>query len=368
MERTLTIDARWLEGGLGTYTRQLLAGLAKQNHGFAVHAIVRRQDAALIEQWCNRVTVVDAHIYSLREQIEIAREARGCSLLHVPHYNAPLFHRGPLLLSIHDIIHITDPASKNSAKAWMYARPVLQLAARKAEHIVTVSDYSRAQIIERIGISPSKVSTIYNGVNGRFSKIDRQEAAEAVYKFAGVRSPYILYVGNLKPHKNVSRLLQAYAVLRKRIRAAPELLIVGDDARFRKALLEERLRLGIQDSTYVVPFVPEELLPQIYAAAEVLVMPSRIEGFGLPVLEAMSCGTPVICSRAASLPEVGGDAVLYFDHSSTEELAATLQRLLESTDLQESSRVKGLERAKGFTLEESVRKHVQVYRRLLALD
>jgi glycosyltransferase involved in cell wall biosynthesis len=366
--KRLVIDARWLVGGIGTYVRQLLAGLSHEKRDFEVHAIVRRQDVDLVAQWCDRVTVVDTRIYTLREQLEVPWAARGCDLLHVPHYNAPLLHRGPLLLSIHDLIHVTHPTYRNGVKAWAYARPVLIVAARKATHIVAVSEYSKTQIVVRAGVPASKVTTIHNGVGENFSGVDKVAAFHAVSRFTGVRTPYILYVGSLKPYKNVSGLLRAYGLLRARREIREKLLIVGDDSTWKRDLLEECRQLGMCDLVCLVSQVPAELLPQVYAAAELLVMPSTIEGFGFPVLEAMASGTPVISSKAASLPEVGGNAVLYFDSADDRELADAIEQLLLSKDLRESLRRRGIEQAKRFTLKESTRKHVELYRSLLALQ
>jgi glycosyltransferase involved in cell wall biosynthesis len=368
MNANVMIDARWLAGGIGTYTKQLLAGICQSPDGFDVRAIARQRDAKLVAQWCPRVKVINVPTYSLREQLAIPWAAKGCDLLHVPHYNAPLLHQGPLLVSIHDVIHITDPVYRRGVQAWFYARPMLNLVARKADHIVTVSEYSKAQIVEQLGVSSSKVTAIYHGVNSQFCCIERSEAFAAVSEVCGIQGPYILYLGSLKPHKNISRLLQAFALLRKRRDIPQKLMIVGDDARWKRPLVEECSRLGIQDNTTFVPYVSQELLPKVYAGAELLVMPSTIEGFGLPVLEAMASGTPVVCSRAASLPEVAGDAALYFDPASAEELAQRIEELLNSRELQESLRAKGLERAKQFTWEESTRKHVELYHRLLGMN
>ncbi len=368
MVRNVTIDARWLAGGIGTYTKQLLAGICQSPDGFEVRAIARQRDAKLVAQWCPQVKVVNMPTYTLGEQLAVPWATRGADLLHIPHYNAPLLHRGKLVVSILDLIHITDPVYRRSLNSWAYARPMLNLAARKAAHIVTISEYSKAQIVERLGVPPSKVTTIYCGVNSQFRCVERGEASTAVSETLGLQAPYLLYVGNLKPHKNVSTLLQAFALLRKRRDIPQRLVILGDDVRWKHPLVEECSRLGIDDTAYFVPYVSQELLPKVYAAADLFVTPSTIEGFGLPVLEAMACGTPVVCSCAASLPEVGGDAVLYFDPASPDELASTIERVLSSRELQDALRAKGLERAKQFTWEESTRKHIELYRQLLGLN
>lgn len=365
MKSQLTIDARWLVGGIGTYTRHLLEGLWKLGNGFEVHAITREQHREVVTQWCPRVTVLSTPIYTVREQWEIPRAAMGCDLLHVPHYNAPLAERSPLVISIHDVIHITDPHYRGRFKAWAYARPVLSLVARKARHIITVSDYSKAQIVERLGVPSSKVTTIHNGVGGNFRAMDRAEAFQAVSKALEIREPYLLYVGSLKRYKNVATLLRAFALLRAHRDIPQRLVILGDDAQGKRELAQECARLGIGKRTDFIPYVSGKLLPKVYAAADLLVMPSRIEGFGLPVLEAMACGTPVVCSRAASLPEVGGEAVRYFDPQSPEDLAEAIEQVLSSQELQATLRAKGLERSARFTWKESVEKHVRLYQSVL---
>jgi glycosyltransferase involved in cell wall biosynthesis len=368
MRSKLTIDARWLVGGIGTYTRHLLEGLWNHGNGFEVHAITREQHAGLVRQWCSTVTVVNVPIYTIREQWLIPQAAEGCDLLHIPHYNAPLLSRVPMIASILDLIQIMDRGYRRSVKSWVYARPLLNLVARKADHIVTISEYSKAQIVERLGIPADRVTAIYCGVSAEFRPVDRDPAFKSVSERLGIREPYVLYVGSLKPYKNVSILLQAFAMLRSRFDIQQRLVILGDDPRWKASLVEESEHLGIEERVDFVSYAGEELLPKIYAAADFLVMPSRIEGFGLPVLEAMACGTPVVCSRAASLPEVGGDAVVYFDPEEPEELAAAMERVLDSGELQARLRAKGLERAAKFTWEESTRKHVELYRQLLGFN
>jgi glycosyltransferase involved in cell wall biosynthesis len=370
MPKIVTIDARWLVGGIGTYTRNLLQEFAHHDNDFTVQALVRRQDYASVRRFCSGVTIVDEPIYTFREQILIARASRHCDLLHVPHFNAPLLHRGPLIVSIMDVIHLTSSSYRHNLSTFFYARPMLNAVARKADHIVTVSCHSKNEIMQALEVPGSKITVIPCGVSEEFAahspstSVESPDSAEIL----GIEKPFLLYVGNLKPHKNVSTLLRAFAQLRRENKLRHSLLIVADDVRWKQSVVDECLRLGICDHTIFVPHVPQSLLPRVYAAADLLVMPSTVEGFGLPVLEAMACGTPVVASRAASLPEVAGDAALYFDPASPEDLAVQIERILYSAELRASLRSKGLQRATQFTWRQSARQHIELYNRLLGLN
>jgi len=368
MTKTVAIDARWLVGGIGAYTEKLLLGLGKGTNDVEFHAITRQADATRVKEMCSGVTIVDVPIYTVMEQVLIPRAARQCDLLHVPHFNIPLLHRRPLVVSIMDVIHLRSAKYRNSLSSYLYAWPMLSAAARRADHIVTVSNYSKTQIMEALGVAESKISVIHCGVGAQFRRDVAEQGSRSAAEALGIRRPYLLYVGNLKPHKNVVTLLRAFAHLRNDGKIPHTLLIVGDDARWKQSVVEECERLGIRDSTVLTPFVSAEIFPKIYAGADLLVMPSTIEGFGLPVLEAMACGTPVLCSNAASLPEVAGDAALYFDPASHEELAVQVLHILQSTDLRDSLRDLGLQRAKEFNWQDSNRKHLEIYSRLLGLN
>jgi glycosyltransferase involved in cell wall biosynthesis len=243
---------------------------------------------------------------------------------------------------------------------------MLNFAARKANHIVTVSNYSKAEIVGALDVPASKITVIHCGVGAEFHPGYEKDECKSVVAGLGISRPYLLYVGNLKPHKNVSTLVRALAQLQQRKKLSHELVIVGDDARWKRTVVDECLRLGLADKVVFVPYVSQALLPKIYAAADLLVMPSNAEGFGLPVVEAMACGTPVVCSQAASLPEVAGDAAAYFDPEDVDDLAEVIEQLVYSSELRESLRAKGLRRAKQFTWQEFTRKHIELYYRFLA--
>ena len=368
MTKTVTIDARWLVGGIGTYTRNLLQEFHRYANGFDIQAIVRERDSASVRNFCDEVTIVDVPIYTFREQLLIARASRHCDLLHVPHFNAPLLHHGPLIVSIMDVIHLGSPAYRRNLGTLLYARPMLNAVARKADHIVTVSNFSKNQIIQTLGIPGSRITVIPCGVGKEFTADFSPSKFKEVVQSLRLRLPFILYVGNLKPHKNVQTLLRAFAHLRRHDRLRHSLLIVGEDPKWKSTVVNECLNLGIGDCTIFASQVSQSFLPLIYANADLLVMPSTLEGFGLPVLEAMACGTPVVASSAASLPEVGGNAALYFDPLSADELAVQIERVLQSHELRVSLRNLGIQQATQFSWEKAARRHIELYSGLLGLN
>jgi glycosyltransferase involved in cell wall biosynthesis len=367
MSSLISIDARMLESsGIGVYIRNLLENLATFENGCVFEVICRREGfLAGLPQERFRFVAAKSPIYSVREQWEIARLARHAQVLHSPHYNAPLLHRRRLVVTIHDLTHITDPTFKRTLAARFYARPMFNLVARRADRIIADSEFTKQQIVEHLAISPSKVSVVYLGVDSHFRPHDRKQILPSVFSLLGLKRPYILFVGNLKPHKNVKTLIHAFSRICAQRGFDHDLLILGDDRKWKAGLVNECRNLGITERVHFTPHVPYKDLPWVYAGAEILVMPSLIEGFGLPVLEAMACGTPVICSRAASLPEVAGNAAEYFDPTSLDDLAAALERVLRSNELRETLRREGLERVKLFSWRECARRTLEVYRKLL---
>lgn len=363
----ITVDARMLaNSGIGTYLRNLLENFASLESEFRFEVLCLSGELLHgLPDDRFRFIPTKSSIYSLSEQWEIARVSRQAQLLHCPHYNAPLLYRGNLVVTIHDLIHVTDPTFKRTLAARFYARPMFNLVARRAARIIADSEFTKQQIVEHFAIPPSKVGVVYLGVNDQFCPHDRGQALPRVSSLVGLNRPYILFVGNLKPHKNVKTLIQAFSQICARRDFDHQLLILGDDQKWKAGLVSECEKLGIDDRVLFAPHVRNEDLPWVYAAAEILVMPSLIEGFGLPVLEAMACGTPVVCSRAASLPEVAGNAAEYFEPSSADDLAAAIERVVRSLELQEILRRKGLERVKLFSWDECARRTLEVYRKVL---
>ena len=246
--RSLCIDARWLYSGIGTYTFNLVRELSQRNE-LELHGITLSKHQEALQPFCSSIAIVDAPIYSVVEQFAVTRAARDFPVLHVPHYNAPLPRKGTLLITIHDLTHILDDRFRNTWKSRVYARPMMMMVARKAAHIFTDSEYSKRQIVEHLHAPDEKVTVNYLGVGPQFFPEPRERAMQTVQRECGVTRPYILYVGNLKAHKNVDGLLRAFALVWGRTTGNCELVIVGDDTTDGPALIELAANLGIASAT-----------------------------------------------------------------------------------------------------------------------
>jgi glycosyltransferase involved in cell wall biosynthesis len=236
----------------------------------------------------------------------------------------------------------------------------------RSAHIFTLSEYVKIIIVEHLHVAPERITVVYCGVGAEFHPVsDDEESHIAAKAELGTERPYVMYIGNLKPHKNIPTLLRAYAQLRQSDRIRHALLIVGDDPRGGPELRALAKDLCIVDDVIFKTKLSAGVLPAVYSAADVVVQPSFEEGFGLPVIEAMASGIPVICSNRASLPEVGGDAAEYFDAAEPESLAHQLRRVVSDTELRARMRADGVQRARRFTWKDCARRHYDIYQRYL---
>lgn len=250
-----------------------------------------------------------------------------------PGFNAPLGRPCSFSLTVHDLIHLEVEAERSFAKS-LYYEFVVKPALDNAAVVFTVSEYSRMRILDWSGVLPSKVVCVGNGVDSAFTP-------EGPH-WRNPR-PYILYVGNHKPHKNVEGLIDAFAV--SHLRSDFDVLLTGS---LSGSVTQRIAEYGLQDRVRALGLVKETDLPSLYRSANALVMPSRYEGFGLPLVEAMASGTPVLSSNRTSLPEVGGDAVSYFDPDDLGSIVASLNSLLDKA-VCNRLRFAGLKRAEQFS-------------------
>jgi glycosyltransferase involved in cell wall biosynthesis len=305
----------------------------------------------------------------VREQLSVPLDLRRerVDLFHAPHYVLPPLTRCRSVVTIHDCIHLRFPQYLPNRAAYAYARGSLWIATHRSDRVLTVSEASKRDILRYFRIPDSKIDVIYNAIDERFGQEPRSEEIERVRERYQLDGPFVLYAGNIKPHKNLERLIEAFHSLRRdgefeNVR----LLIIGDEiskyATLRRAVHRHKLHKYVR----FFGFVPDETLASLYRLASVFVFPSLYEGFGLPPLEAMASGTPVITSNVSSLPEVVGDAALLIDPYEPESIADALRRVLSDAALRESLRARGFARAREFSWDRSIRRVREIYDEVMA--
>lgn len=255
-----------------------------------------------------------------------------------PGYNPPLHSISPFVFTIYDLIQINVPKNRSLTKS-AYFRCVVRPACHRAFKVLTTSEYSRATIVEWSRVSPEKVVNVKCGVNEHY----RPEGPRHEPGY-----PYLLYVGNRKPHKNVPGLLKAFSL--SGLENRYKLVLSGEPDTETTDLIRDG---KLQESVAFAGAIPEEMLPEYYRGAEVLLLPSRYEGFGLPVLEAMACGTPVVTSNRTSLPEVAGSAALLVDPDRDDEIAGAIRRVVDDSSLRERMRTQGIAQARKFSWDKT---------------
>lgn len=287
---------------------------------------------------------------------------RPVDVLHVQ-YTAPPFCPAPVVATIHDLAfeHLPETFTRRGS---LQLKLTVRRTARRAARIATVSEYSRQDLLRTYRLAPEKVVTTYNGIEPHFTTQTRaaDEAAQVRQRF-GIAREFLLAVGSLQPRKNLERLIRTYARLRReQPDFAPQLVIVGRKLWLAESIFAEVSRQPWASDVILTGYVSDDDLPALYRTASAFVYPSLFEGFGLPPLEAMACGTPVITSNISSLPEVAGSAALLIDPLNEQELAAALQRILNDQPLRARLRAEGVRQAAKFTWRDAAEKTLQLYR------
>lgn len=360
------IDARKLHDyGIGTYIRNLLRELARLDHTTEFVLLCRPDDVdgvrALGENF--RPAIERAGNYSIAEQIKVplALRREGVDLFHAPHYVLPPLVHCRSVVTIHDCIHLMFPQYLPNRAALTYARTSMALAARRATRVLTVSETSKADIMKFFGTDPSKIDVIYNAYDERFGVEPVEEDVVRVRERYQLHDEFILYAGNVKPHKNLERLIDAFQIVRSRGLDHLKLVMIGDDISKYASLRRAVHRYQLHNYVRFLGYLPEQTLAVMYRLAGVFVFPSLYEGFGLPPLEAMASGTPVVTSNVSSLPEVTGDAAELVDPYDPEAIADGIYRVLTDVELRRDLRRRGLARAHQFSWGASVRRVREIY-------
>jgi glycosyltransferase involved in cell wall biosynthesis len=310
-----------------------------------------------------RLRVVDVPLspFSLRQQWAVPRLLRRfqADLYHSPYYLMPYRPGTPALLTVYDLIPLLFPEHV-SFRAGLLFRWATALALRVAGHVLTPSEATRRDLLSVYHLPAEKVTSVPLAADPTLRPRPAAEI-EAVCRKHGLPEGYVLYLGSNKPHKNLVRLVETWA----RLQAQPLPLVIAGawDPRYPEPRLRAKA-LGLRQSVLWIGPIPESDLPALYTGATAFVFPSLYEGFGLPALEAMACGAPVVCARIPSLLEVGADAVLQFDPTSVAAMADALKRALADPDLRADLRQRGLTRAARFSWERTARQTLRVYREM----
>jgi glycosyltransferase involved in cell wall biosynthesis len=367
------IDARKLHDfGIGTYIRNLLRHLARLDGQTEFVIFCRPEDrdalAAVGENF--RPVPETSGNYSIAEQVKIpwALRREGVTLFHAPHYVLPPLVRCRSVVTIHDVIHLMFPQYLPNRVAFSYAKWSITQAAQRATRVMTVSESSKRDILRFVDTEPDKIDVIYNAYDERFAMEPREEDVVRVRERYQLTDEFVLYAGNVKPHKNLERLIDAFALVRKRGLDHLKLVLIGDEiskyTALRRAVHQHQLHKYVR----FLGYLPEETLAVMYRLAGVFVFPSLYEGFGLPPLEAMASGTPVVTSNVSSLPEVAGDAAVLVDPYDPQAIADGIYRVLTDEKLRRALIHRGIARAGQFSWEQSVRRVRQIYGEVSGLD
>lgn len=368
----LSLAESYRSAGISWYIQNLLRHLPEADPGIRYTAFVGEKRYVGVPGLDVQLSRLPTHRPPVRIfweqaiQPSAARRAQ-IDLLHGLALVGPLPSARPFVVTVHDLSFLSYPQNFPKLKR-LYLELFTRLSVRRARRVIAISENTRRDVVGQYGISPDKVDTIYYGLDPIYHPLPPGEV-EGFRRQEGVPERFILFVGTLEPRKNVARLIEAYAklppVATKNGARRPPLLLIGGKGWLYDEIFGRVDELELTDQVRFVGYVPAQKLPLWYNAAELLVYPSLYEGFGLPPLEAMACGTPVVTSAVSSLPEVVGQAGLLVDPTNTEQLTGAMAQVLTDADTRERMRAKGLVQAEAFSWPETARRTVGSYRRAL---
>lgn len=355
-------DARMIDwSGVGTYSKGLLSALAKVDLENEYILFCNKESADIAPSTPNfSKQIVNLPVLSFKSQFKWACLLKKANLdiFHSPHFIWPIFTPCSSVVTIHDLTPLKFQEIMPSCFNRIVYGYMNHLATGKAERIVTVSSSTGADLTNLLRVPESKIRIIYEAADERFKPVKDGTLLSQVKKKYGIEGKFLLNVGNPKAHKNWGRLIEAFAKLESDLK----LVLVGTKGNVPRELSEQVKRLNLSKTVIFPQFIPDEDMPFFYSAAEAFVFPSLYEGFGLPVLEAMACGTPVICSNISSLPEVVGDAAIKVDPMDVDDISRAMRLIIDDSSLRDKLVKKGLARVKEFSWEKTASKTLEVYR------
>lgn len=355
--------------GMDVVAYEFLRRLPALNDSNQYHIIVKNDVDNCIEPSENKfIHPLKAIFYPLWEQFLLPSFCKkiNISVLHCTANTAPVFYKKPLILTLHDIIFLQQNNFSNKGSWYQslgntYRSLVVPIVAKKAIRIITVSQYQKDVIVQKLNILPQKISVIHNGVDERFFNTFTPIQIQNTLLKYGIKPRYIFFMANTEPRKNTIGALQSFALLCKQTTQAPRLVIKGLNSTQLKNLLEKHNLSFINNQIDLIGYVDYNDLPLIYQGATILWFPSISEGFGLPIIEAMASGVPVITSNVSCMPEIAGDAAILIDPLNFKTIVEATLTLLNNSALYNQIVLKGKKRALDFTWDKAVKKLLLVY-------
>jgi glycosyltransferase involved in cell wall biosynthesis len=354
-----------LRGGIGTYSRNMLQEFADAG----VETVVFCEDQAkntmpLADSFTLVSANMDPSAPAGRKAFRALVRDSKVDLLHVPSPFAPTPCPVPLVSTIHDIAPFLYPNTLSTRMRMRYKRQ-FRRTVEEARRIITVSQITYSALGVYAGVDQTKASVIHNGVSQRFVPQTDAKVLLAARSRHSLPERYVFWVGDFRPEKNLTFLIQAWAKLRDRMPELPTLVLAGEKRGDYGKIKEEVAKHDLEGNVMFSGFIPDDDLPAVYSAATVFVFPSLYEGFGLPPLEAMACGTPCVVSNSSSLPEVTGSAALLFNPTSMVGFADCMVKVLTQPELSDSLRQAGLRQAALFSWKRAADETLDVYREAL---
>lgn len=371
--KRIGIDARFygpLGKGLGRYTKEIVDRVTRMDDTNEYVVFLSRDNFHEFDCPNDRVVKVIADIrwYTLAEQIRMPRLIKKykVDLMHFPHFNVPVFCGCPFVVTVHDLILTKFPTQRATTLSPIKYRIknlgykyVIHSAVKKARAIIAVSEFTKKDIIQQFRADKNRIKVTYEGVAAGFCPLDRDDK-KVVFKY-NINKPYLLYVGNAYPHKNLGALIKVMAQINKAEQGL-QLILVGKEDYFYNRLKDKVRQAGLSETVLFPGFVPDEDLGCLYRQAAAYVFPSLYEGFGLPPLEAMQHGCPVISSDRASMPEILGKAALYFDPESQDSMCGAIQAMRQDEDFRNRMIGKGFVQASKYNWNNCAQDTLRTYR------
>ncbi|HVR29841.1 MAG TPA: glycosyltransferase family 1 protein [Thermoanaerobaculia bacterium] len=371
MSRRICIDGRKLNDfGIGTYIRNLLRALAEIDSDNHYWVLVGRQSRGFVDRLGGNFHALheSSSVYSVRELFTVSWALRRLrpDVYHATHYVLPAYLPCPAVVTIHDIIHLLYPQFLSSRLAPLYARVMIGRSLRLGRRIITVSANTRDDLQDFFGVEPGTLRVVYNGVDETFRRALTPAEIEAKLQGFRIGRPYLLFVGNPKPHKNLENLLRGYARALEITPSDTTLACVGDREGESARLRYLCRSLGVAERVAFLGHVPEDVLPALYQGALAFLYPSLYEGFGLPVVEAMASGVPVITSANSALREVAGGSADLVNPHDVEDIAKAIARCIASPAHRAALVERGTTRSADFDWRTTAERTLEVYREAMS--